>query len=264
MSKLFNAIKELENKTKKEVDIKFYKKDNNRISKEKHLQILYLLGIISLLFIILTISKYFVNHYKDNKKIISHDITENQTIKKEEHLLQLKQNKKKLSDLSDKDKPNIENKKRTSEKNSTKLITIKEKREKLAYSKKLRNKTKKKKVNTKERQNKNINQSLLMAEEYRKKEMYEQALIEYKKALAEEKDEKNIIYILNNVGAIYILKEKPAQALKYLLKAYKIKKDKITARNIVLAYIQLGKFKKACQFASQENLEDIKEKLGCY
>ncbi|AEH45735.1 hypothetical protein Thein_1880 [Thermodesulfatator indicus DSM 15286] len=91
-----------------------------------------------------------------------------------------------------------------------------------------------------------FNNYLLLAEEARQSGQYEKAIYYYQQALAEEKDTQKKADILNNMGAIYLLQNKPYLAQITLEKAVKISDDPSIIYNLAIAYLKQQKTKKTC------------------
>ena len=259
MSKLLNAIKELERRTDQTTVINNFKTKKRNKTNRRLILLILTLGCITIIFI----GALHSNNHKTQAKRKDIKVASKTLISKNSNISN--KSKKKIEKVSLKEATNkkakIANRKKKRYRTAQKTKNERLKKKKTARrEKRIQNKKMGPKIE--QEGSKKVSAKLLAAEEYRKKGFYQKAIVAYKRALSEE-DEETRIYILNNIGALYLLKNEPLKALKYLRESYNLRRDKNTSRNLIIAYIQLGKTKEACTLATKEGLIEIKQKLGC-
>ena len=250
MSRLLDAIKKLEEEKKPINSI--FNKNQTKTYKRRHKKPLYLSAF--LLVILLVGTSIFI--YNPRTKSINSTNTNTNITKK--HTPEKSIEKRENNKTTKAKKREKEAKKRViakKEKHKAKKIKQNE-----FYKKDKNNKTlTKNKRSIFEKENKS---ALIMAEEHRKKGEYQKAIHYYKIAL--NKETKNKAYILNNIGTLYLIQNKPNLALPYLLKAFKINKEKTITKNLIIAYLKTGQKEEACRILKEEaTLQNLKKQLGC-
>lgn len=93
---------------------------------------------------------------------------------------------------------------------------------------------------------------LVMAEEARQSGNYQEAIRYYRLYLRDQRDPQ----VLNNLGALLLLLRQKLEAVKILEEAYQLKRDPEIAFNLVLAYLNNGETKKACQIIQEVRQEN--------
>ncbi len=93
---------------------------------------------------------------------------------------------------------------------------------------------------------------LVMAEEARQSGNYQEAIRYYRLYLRDQRDPQ----VLNNLGALLLLLRQKLEAVKILEEAYQLKRDPEITFNLVLAYLNNGETKKACQIIQEVRQEN--------
>ena len=294
MSRLFDALKKLENNKEKE---NFVAKNLAIFKKQKQINLkvyLFFFLIISVGFILIFGAKVLLNKKhqermvpdlrKQNNNILKNNIfqeknsyyTQKENAKKEEkkNIVSLNKNILKLETEKNsdnlkkeglkKDKKNAKNKYNNNKKASN------NKKEKVPHYKINAKVAIKKETNNhepaKEREivkEKIINYSnLIIAEEERKRGNFKKAIEFYEKYLDENKEVDH--KILNNLGALYLKAGNLEKAIFYLKMAYmKDSKDPKITKNLFIAYWKMGDKEKACEIIKNKStlFDDWYQKL---
>ncbi len=111
--------------------------------------------------------------------------------------------------------------------------------------------------------NSEIKDHLKMGMKYQNEGNYNQAINEYKQALADKPDNPDLI---NNLGTVYYLQGNYLEAIKYFKEAIKISPDSSKYYNLALCYHSQGKiteakfeYKKSCELGFNPGCEALKE-----
>ena len=276
MSKLLEALKNLEKDKSSLDEILFIKNQNNK--KKKNKSLIIIAGIIIIFLSLGTIStKNTLTKYRLKKKT-TNIIIENKKQIKESNIHNIKEksktaktkNKKTNNTKTTKNiqKIDINKTKEKQDKNRKRQPKIKNKpKETKTFARKqTKNEETKKTIknNSIFPEKSNFSYLLIAAEEARKKGKYMKALTYYQRYLKNQKKEKP--EILNNIGLIYFKLGKIKMAEKFIEKAYQKEKNEIVGKNLLAIYIRT-KNKKACQLIEDleiSNKEKLKNFLGCY
>ncbi|WP_022853387.1 tetratricopeptide repeat protein [Thermodesulfatator atlanticus] len=283
MSKLFEAIKKLENNNKK---------IESNINKRKEQRRKKIYPVITCISIMLGIISILLANKAYNQKNSTITRTQHQRTTEKTNLLAKEKSKTEShKKIIKKDIASTAKKKKTASKNNINTSKVKEtktrkKKDTIKNNKKLTTKNKTNKTllqnsnhNTaqaplmkdyreevydhhnqdnlhyikpaKEVHTENYKTLLALAEEKRKDKQFKEALYFYQKALSEPNLPHEIkADILNNVGAIYLINSNYKKACKVLEEASRIKNDDIIAKNLVVCYLNLKNYRKACSIIS--------------
>ena len=269
MSKLFEAIKSLENNQNNEKFSNIFQIKTKKSSFNRKLIVATVIplifGIIFYIFPTKILTK--VNENEENIKN-NQQIFLNKTNNTEKKIKKTK-NYNKINTITNNkiDNTNKNNNKIRKEETEEKKIRTKtkeiERKEKFPQ----KNKDQKflkdtnyltRKINT----DQTFDYLLILAEEKRKNKKFQEALKYYLKYLEHAQN----IDVLNNIGAIYLKINKPGLAKYYLEMSLEKRPDEITAQNLLIAYLRLGEKQKACnlilKYPGIFNFE-LYEKLNC-
>jgi tetratricopeptide (TPR) repeat protein len=101
---------------------------------------------------------------------------------------------------------------------------------------------------------------LLLAEEARRQGRYQKATEFLKRYLEKKRDP----YVMNNLGALYLLLHEDQKAYLILKEALELKEDPEIAYNLALSLLAQGKIKEACQvIGPYPELKEWSQRVGC-